>query len=97
MDYLIALGNGTNPNRPLKGCEINVRFCFVEYIKAATKNCLSSLDVSEIFISGVSSMCIYIMHYLNFFLSCSIKNLTSASVSRLFTTKSDFNFPFYKS
>ena len=23
MDYLIALGNGMNPNRPLNGCEIN--------------------------------------------------------------------------
>ena len=29
MDYLIALGNGMNPNMPLNGCEINVRFCFV--------------------------------------------------------------------
>ena len=34
------------------------------------------------------------MHYLNFFLSCSIKNLTLASVSRLFTIKSDVIFPF---
>ena len=57
---------------------------------------LSSLDVSEMFASGVSSMYIYIMHYLNFFLSCSIKNLTLVSVSRLFTIKSNVNFPFYK-
>ena len=33
-NYLIALGNGMNPNRPINGCEINVRFCFVQYIKA---------------------------------------------------------------
>ena len=48
------------------------------------------------YVSGVSSMHIYIMHYLNFFFSCSIKNLTLASVSRLFTIKCDVNFPFYK-
>ena len=41
-------------------------------------------------------MYIYIMHYLNFFLSCSIKNITLTSVSRLFTIKSDVIFPFYK-
>ena len=33
---------------------------------------------------------------LNSFLSCSIKNLTLASVSRLFTIISDVVFPFYK-
>ena len=64
--------------------------------KTPTKNCLRSLDVSEMSVSGVSSMYIYIMHYLNSFLSCSIKNLTLASLSRLFTIKSDVNFPFYK-
>ena len=32
-------------------------------------------------------MYIYIMHYLSFFLSHSIKNLTLAFVSRLFTIK----------
>ena len=26
---LIAFENGMNPNRPLNGCDINVRFCFV--------------------------------------------------------------------
>ena len=41
-------------------------------------------------------MYIYIMHYLIFFLLCSIKNLTLASLSRLFTMKSDVSFPFYK-
>ena len=34
-------------------------------------------------------MYIYIMHYLNFFLSFSIKNLTLASLSCLFTIKND--------
>ena len=34
MDYLIALGNGMNNNRPLNGCDINVHFCCVQYIKA---------------------------------------------------------------
>ena len=58
--------------------------------------CFSSLDVSDMFVSGVSSMYIYIMNYLNFFLSCSIKSLTLASVCRLFTIKSDAIFPFYK-
>ena len=59
-----------------------------------TKNCLSSLDVSKMFVSEVSSMYIYIMRYLNFFLSCSIENLTLASVSRLFTIKSHVISPF---
>ena len=30
-----------------------------------------------------------IMHYLNFFLSCSIRNLTLVSLSRLFTLSID--------
>ena len=34
MDYLISLGNGMNSNMPLNGCEINVGFGFVWYIKA---------------------------------------------------------------
>ena len=37
-------------------------------------------------------MYIYMMHYLNLFLSCSIKNLTLASLSRLFTIKSDVHY-----
>ena len=36
-------------------------------------------------------MYIYIMHYI--FLSCSIKNLTLASMSRLLPMISDVNFP----
>ena len=68
-----------NTNRPLNGCEINVYFCFSNtYKQLCTENCPSSLDVSEMFVAGVSSMYIYIMHYLNFFLSCSIKNLILA-------------------
>ena len=61
-----------------------------------TKNCLSSLDVSKIFVSGVSSMHIYVMNNLNFSFLCSIKNLTLASVSPLFTIKSNVIFSFYK-
>ena len=34
MEYLIVLGNGMSPNKPLNECETNVRFCFVQYIKA---------------------------------------------------------------
>ena len=33
---LIALGNGMNPDRPLNGCKIDVRFWFIQYIKAVT-------------------------------------------------------------
>ena len=56
--------------------------------------CLSSLDLSEIFLLQISSIYIYIMQYLNFFFSCSTKNLTLAPVSHLFTIKSDVNFLF---
>ena len=45
--------------------------------------CFSSLDVSEMFVSGVSSIYNVIMDCL----SCSIRNLTLASLSRLFTIK----------
>ena len=34
MNYSLALGNGMNPNTPLNGCEINVRFRFAKNIKA---------------------------------------------------------------
>ena len=53
---------------------------------------LSSLDLSEVFLSGVSSMYFYFIHYLNFFLSYLIKKLTLASLSRLSTIRSDVNF-----
>ena len=54
-----------------------------------TKICFSSLDVSKMFLSAVPSLYNIIMHYLNSFSSCSIKNLTLASLSRLFTIKID--------
>ena len=47
------------------------------------------------FVSGVYSMYNVTMHYLNSFSSCSIRNLTLASLSRLFTMKIDV-FPFHK-
>ena len=55
MDYLIALGNGMNPNRPLNGCEINIRFCFVEYIKAVYQElskfigCIKNVRIGSFF------------------------------------------------
>ena len=44
-----------------------------------------------------SPACLGLMHYyLNFYLSCQMRNMTLASVSRLFTIKSDVNLPFDK-
>ena len=96
MDYSIALRNGMNPSTHLYACEINVRFCFAWYIKAVTycRICFSLLDVSEMLVSGVSSMYNLIIHYLNSFVM--LRKLTSASLSSLFTNKIDV-FPFYKS
>ena len=45
-------------------------------------------------VSGVSSMYNVIMQYLNSFLSCSVRNLTLASLSLLFTIKIDV-FPLF--
>ena len=73
MDYLIALGHGMNPNRPLNGCENNVRFCFLKEKQLCTTNCLSSLDVSEMFVSGVSSMYIYYALFESLFVMLSQK------------------------
>ena len=39
-------------------------------------------------------MYIYIMHHLNFFFVMLNQNLTLASLSRLFTIRSDVNIPF---
>ena len=47
-------------------------------------------------ISGVSSIYKVIMHYLNSFLSCSIRYLNLAFLSRLFTIKIDV-FPVFTS
>ena len=44
------------------------------------------------FVLGVSSMYNVIIHYLNFFLPCRIRNLTLSSLSRLFTIKIDVFF-----
>ena len=57
---------------------------------------LSLLDISEMFVSGVSSVYNIIMHPLNSFLSCSIRNLTLASLTCLFTINIDV-FPFFTS
>ena len=43
------------------------------------------------FVSRFSSMYDVTMHYLNSFLSCSIRNLTAATLSRLFTIKIDIS------
>ena len=48
----------------------------------------SSLDVSECSCRGFFNVQL-IMQYLNSFLSCSIRNLTLASLSHLFTIKID--------
>ena len=48
------------------------------------------------FVLGVSSVYNISMHVLNSILSCSIRNLTLASLSRLFTIKIDVFFSFYK-
>ena len=48
------------------------------------------------FVSGVSSMYNVIMQYMNSFLPCSIRNLTLASTSLLFTIITDV-FPSFKS
>ena len=79
-----------NPSTPLDGCEINVRFCFAKYIKAGYV--LRSVSVHCIY-QNVRSGSFFnvqlVMHHLNSFLSCSIRNLTLASLSRLFTIKFD--------
>ena len=62
-------------------------------MQLCTEICFSSLDVSETFVSGVSSMYNVIVHYLNSFLSSLIINFTVASLTCLFTIKIDV-FPF---
>ena len=54
-----------------------------------TKICFSSLDVYQNVRIGSFFNVQLRMHYLNFFLSCSIRSLTLASLSRLFTIKID--------
>ena len=72
------------------GVKLMYVFALPNILKQLCTNiCFSSLDVSETFVSGVSSMYNVIMHCLNSFLSCSIRNLTLASLSRLFKIKID--------
>ena len=79
MDYSIALENGMNPSTPLNGCEINVRFCFAQCIKAVmSKICFSSLDVSE---------CSY-----REFLQCTIKNALLEFLFVMLNQSLDFSF-----
>ena len=96
MDYSIALGNRMNPRTPLHGCGVNVRFCFASYFK-------SSYILRSVSVHWMYQKCSYhkllqcttvIMHYLNSFLSCSIRNLILSSSSRLFTIKIDAFFRF---
>ena len=67
---------------------------FLLYKSSYVLKSVCLLDVSEKFVSRVSSMYNVIMHYLNSFLSCSIRNLTLAPLSCLFTMKSDVFPPF---
>ena len=90
MDYSIDLGNGMSPSTPLNGCEINVRFLLCLIYKSSYV--LRSVSVHWMY-QNVRIESFYnvqlIMHYLNSFLSCSIRNLTLASLSSLFTIKID--------
>ena len=86
MDYSIALGNGINPSTPLNGCEIN------DVSALPNSYVLRSVSVHWIYQNvriGSFFNVQLIMHYLNSFLSCSIRNLTIVFLSRLFTIKID--------
>ena len=87
MDYSIALGNGMNPSN---GCEINVRFllCLTYKSSYVRRSVLVHWMYQNVRIGSFFNVHL-IMHYLNSFLSCSIRNLTLASLSRLFTIKID--------
>ena len=62
------------------GVELMYAFALPNILKQlCTKICFSLLDVSEMFVSGVSSMYNVIMQYLNSFLPYSIRNLTLTS------------------
>ena len=51
----MTLGNAMSPSKPLNGCEINVAFALPDIQKQLyAKTCFSSLDVSEMFVLGVS-------------------------------------------
>ena len=84
MDYFTALGNEMSPSTLLNGCEINVRFYFLGYIKKQFQfiGCIINVRIGSLFNVQCNNM-----QYLNSFLSCSVGSLTLASVSCLFTTR----------
>ena len=90
MDYSIALGNGMNPSTPLNGCQMYV-FALPGLIYKSSY-VLRSVSVHWMYQNvriGSFFNVQLIMHYLNSFLSCSIRNLTLTSLSCLFTIKID--------
>ena len=87
MDYSIALGNGMNPSSPLNGCEINL-LCLIYKSSYALRSVSVHWMYQNVRIGSFFNVQL-IMHFLNSFLSCSIRNLTLASLSRLFTIKID--------
>ena len=71
-----------NPSTPLNGCEINVRFLLCLIYKSSYV--LRSVSVHWMYQNvriGSFFNVQLIMHYLNSFLSCSIRNLTLVSLS----------------
>ena len=86
-----------NSSTPLMGVKLMYVLALPNISKQlCTTMCFSSLNVSEMCISGVSSMYNVVMHCLNSFLSCSIwnSNLNLAFLSRLFTIKINVFFHF---
>ena len=79
-----------NTSTPLNGCEINVHFCLIyksSYVlrSVSVHWMYQNVRIRSSFMISVQ----LIMHCLNSFLPCSIRNLTFASLSRLFTIKID--------
>ena len=73
----MALENKISPTRLQMGEKLMYVFALPDILKQfCVKTCFSSLDVSEMFVSGVSSMYNVIMQHSNSFLSYSIRNLT---------------------
>ena len=84
-----------NPNRPLNGCEINVRFCFVQYknsyvLKTKFIGCIRNVRIGSFFN-------VYLYNALFEFVFVTLnQNLDFSFCELLFTIKGDVNFPFYK-
>ena len=95
MDYSIALGNGMNPSTPLNGCEINCTFllCLIYNSSYVLRFVSVHWMYQNVRIGSFFNVQL-IMRYLNSFLSFSIRNLTLASLSRVFTIKVDV-LPFF--